>query len=166
MVAVLAKKFNQASNCVTQVGLSDLCRYAQDGTDAGAAGAVFPYRVDMVPQYKGRMPATPSSLDTLMRHLNDIPQGTPLYTMFAYDSPQDYAAGKGRRLGDMVTTTNCTTSAFGDAHLFIRHQRVEEDWALRPEWLPHLNPERDCSAKTIDPTPPKKCSNTQVAAEV
>ena len=73
---------------------------------------------------------------------------------------------KGRRLGDMVTTTECTTSAFGDAKLFFRHQRVEEDWQLRPEWMSQLDGERDCGFASIDPDPPSKCSEEKATVEL
>ena len=153
--AFLAKKFNQASNCATQVGLSDLCTHGQDG--AAATEPVFPFRIDMVPA-AAHTPTAPSTLDMLMRYLSAIEPGTALYTVVAYDSPQDYTAGRGRRLGDMVTASNCTTSAFGDAKLFFRHQRIEEDWALRPEWMAHLDGKKHCGAASIDPIPPSKCS--------
>ena len=37
----------------------------------------------------------------------------------------------------MVTQSECVTSYFGDEHLFFRHQRMDDDLKLRPEWEPY-----------------------------
>ena len=37
-------------------------------------------------------------------------------------------------IGDLVTTSDVTSSLWGDDHLFFRHQWTEDDVALRPEW--------------------------------
>ena len=34
-------------------------------------------------------------------------------------------------------TSQLTTSFWGDEHLKFRHQRIEEDLELRPEWKPY-----------------------------
>ena len=34
----------------------------------------------------------------------------------------------------MVTASELTTTNWGDEHLFIRHQRMDDDLALKPEW--------------------------------
>jgi hypothetical protein len=41
IAGVLAKKFEQASQCAAQVGVSDMARYAQDGTEAAAPKQPF-----------------------------------------------------------------------------------------------------------------------------
>jgi len=59
-------------------------------------------------------------------------------------------------LGEMVTTSECTTSAYGDAKLQFRHQRIEEDWALRPEFLEQYDATKACGAPatvTVDGKP-------------
>ena len=37
-------------------------------------------------------------------------------------------------LGDVVTTDNCVSTKFGDTKLFFKHQWIEDDVALKPEW--------------------------------
>ena len=52
-------------------------------------------------------------------------------------------------IGDLVTQSEMTTSYFGDEHLYIRHQKADDDILLRPEWESYypafdpLNPEPD-----------------------
>ncbi|KAK3232662.1 hypothetical protein CYMTET_56991 [Cymbomonas tetramitiformis] len=77
-----------------------------------------------------------------------FPLGTVLYTVYACDksagdevemNPADGGVEKACaspvKLGDMVTTTKCTSSAYGDSKFYIRHQRIEEDWQQNPEIL-------------------------------
>ena len=37
-------------------------------------------------------------------------------------------------LGEVVTADECVSSFFGDTKMFFKHQWIEEDIALRPEW--------------------------------
>ena len=38
------------------------------------------------------------------------------------------------RLGDLIITDQCHTSKFGDTRLAFKHQWIEDDAALKPEW--------------------------------
>ena len=42
-------------------------------------------------------------------------------------------------IGDLVLTSEMTTSKWGDRHLFFRHQDMAEDVALFPEWEEFLD---------------------------
>ena len=46
------------------------------------------------------------------------------------------------RIGTLVTNSESVTSKYGDEVLFFRHQRVEDDVALKPEWKDYY-PEYD-----------------------
>ena len=46
-------------------------------------------------------------------------------------NPED---SEGFVLGDVVTTGNCLSTKFGDTKLFFKHQWIEDDVALKPEW--------------------------------
>ena len=37
-------------------------------------------------------------------------------------------------LGDIITMDECVSSNYGDTKLFFKHQWIEEDAALKPEW--------------------------------
>lgn len=151
--AILAKKFNQASTCAPQVGLSDLAKWSQDGT--ASAKPVFPFRLQFNPTKDVQQSNDAKTLDQMLDGMK-FKVGTSLFDVLAYKTPSDKAPVS---LGTMVVTGECTTSAFGDAKLFIRHQRVEEDWAIHPEWLrdPSYDAKAACGSD-VSITPPQKCS--------
>ena len=71
-----------------------------------------------------------SSLEEFSKQWNEIPKGTPIYSLKAHSEPADK---QGTFLGNIVVD-GCTTSKFGDERLFFQHQRIEEDIALKPDW--------------------------------
>ena len=62
-----------------------------------------------------------------------VPVGTVLYTIWAMDKPEELG-GVETHIADLVLTSELTTSLWGDQHLFFRHQNMEDDLGLRPEW--------------------------------
>lgn len=80
----------------------------------------------------------------LLKHFEDIATGTQLYDVFAYDSPKARASNTKTKLGTLKTTSRCTRSLFGDKKLHFQHQRVEEDFELRKEWLQDIRPWAMC----------------------
>lgn len=157
VAAFLAKKFFQKSQCVTQVGLSDICKYDNDGASAG--NVVFPYQVTLDSRIV-QFPSSPITQNDLQSQLTSIPPGTALFEVGYYSDPKSAASGaKPTVLGTMVTEGPCVNSAFGDASLFFRHQIIEEDWKLQPTWPGYLSPSKDCSssASSLSPTPPFQC---------
>jgi len=150
---VLAKKFEQASQCPYHVGLSDVCAYNSKGEKASKN--VFPYEVKFYSP-KVRMPNEPRTTTDMQKLLTQIKPGTELYRVYAFASPKDKRANKSTFLGSVVTDGPCVNSKFGDERLFFRHQRIEEDWSLRPDWIPDINP-KDCGLDRITTQPPKAC---------
>ena len=51
--------------------------------------------------------------------------------MKAHRGPEDI---EGIVLGDVITSEKCTSSLYGDTKLFFKHQWIEDDIALKPEW--------------------------------
>ena len=49
------------------------------------------------------------------------------------DAPQELG-GAEHLIGSLVTASETVKSHYADEHLLIRHQRAEEDIALKPEW--------------------------------
>ena len=72
-----------------------------------------------------------SNKDFLQQFIDKIPDGTPIYSFVAYEDPEDI---EGTELGKVVNVGKCYASQYGDEKLFFRHQRVEEDMKLRPQW--------------------------------
>jgi len=175
----IALKFNQASQCAPQVGLSDLARYSQDGTEHSPPK--FPFKLFLIPSQAVQTPDTKKTPDQVHAEMAAFPVGTTLYTAYACESalgdemkPTDggleKACGSPLKLGEMVTTSQCTTSAYGDAKFQIRHQRVEEDWALRPEFLQQYDAKKACgwpgSSVSVNGTPEKCHASTSLEQEV
>lgn len=126
-------KFQQASDCVAMVGLSDVCSYAQDGTPVLADRLEFPYDILFeASSDKVHLPDEEMTDEEMLGHLSSIEAGTHLFNVYAVASP---TSGKGPLLGKLTTTSQCVKSAFGDQSLFFRHQRMEEDFVKKPAWV-------------------------------
>lgn len=151
--AILATKFTQVSNCVTMVGLSDACTYTQDGNTV--SDPIFPYMITFVTTGNAAVSSSAQTLDELMAAMTAAaPTGTHLYDVYAQETPKS-----GQELiGKIITATDCTTSTYGDSSLFIRHQRIEDDWNMRTEWVPDIHSQTECGTSSIDLTPPPACS--------
>lgn len=173
---LLVKKFNQASQCPSQVGLSDMARYSQDGTEH--ANPKFPFKLFLVPSEAVQTPTTEKTVDQVNAEMGAFPIGTTLYTAYACgeaagdemnptDGGVEKACGKSFKLGDMVTTTKCTTSAYGDKAFFIRHQPIEEDWQADPSILGQYDASKACAwGGKLSPTAPEKCTESMLANDL
>ena len=73
-----------------------------------------------------------SNKDFLKQFVDKIPDGSHIYSLIAYKDPMDI---EGTELGKVMNVGKCYISQYGDEKLFFRHQRVEEDMQLRPEWV-------------------------------
>ena len=54
-----------------------------------------------------------------------------MYTIRAHNGPDDV---EGIVLGDVITIDKCISSYYGDTRLFFKHQWIEDDAELKPEW--------------------------------
>lgn len=126
-------KFQQASNCISMVGLSDVCAYDQDGSKV--ADAVFPFEILFRSTSEFQLPEDEKLTDPqLLSGLSSIPVGTHLFDVYAKSSPTATA----EKLGELRTTTKCVQSLYGDSKLAFKHQRMEADFNARPEWIPDV----------------------------
>lgn len=151
--AILATKFKQASNCVTMVGLSDAVTWDADGKKA--ANPVFPYKLVFAATGNGKMPNTPQTVEeSLSNMIRGAPIGTNLYNVYAQEGPRtDY-----EMLGKLTLASDFVASTFGDEKLFFRHQRIEEDWQIRQDWIKDIDPRSECGTSSVNLVPPAKCS--------
>jgi len=133
-------KFQQASGCIDMVGLSNVCTWTQDGQKVDKP--VFPFEITFEAA-DINFPDEKKTNADLVTELESIPVGSKLYNVYTYASPNDKIADKKTKLGVMTTIAQCHASLFGDQHLFFRHQRMEEDFALAPEWIPQMKGLKD-----------------------
>jgi len=75
----LALKFNQASQCAPQVGISDLARYSQDGTEHNPPN--FPFKLFMVPGEDVQMDESAKTPDEVHAAMANFQVGTKLFTV-------------------------------------------------------------------------------------
>ena len=126
----LALRFCSTGHCVTKVGLSDVCQHDQEGNDY--PDPIFPFKVSFEPTGDVNFPnAPPDSMTDFLNQFKEFGIGTELYTIKAMRSPDDV---EGLVLGNAVTADECVSSNFGDTKMFFKHQWIEEDIALMPEW--------------------------------
>merc|ERR1711935_629038 len=124
----LALRFCSTGHCITKVGLSNVCTHDQDGTEY--PDPTFPFQVAFEPTGDVNFPdAAPDSMWDFLNQFIALAPGTRLYTIRAMISPTESIV-----LGDVVTSDECVSSNFGDTKMFFKHQWIEEDIALRPEW--------------------------------
>ena len=104
-------------------------RYDQDGNEEYP---IFPFKVALKPTGKINFSNVKLPDDCYLRQFTEnIQNGTELYSFIAYADPQDVI---GTELATMVIVDKCYPGKYGDEKLFFRHQRVEEDIELKPEW--------------------------------
>lgn len=108
--------------------------YTQEG--AKVAQPVFPYSIRYEPN-----PALSYNDEeytrTVFEHVSDIPAGTVLYTAYAMDMPATLG-GVETAIGEIVSKSELTTSHWGDTRMYFRHQRHDDDFRYRPEWMGEL----------------------------
>ena len=68
---------------------------------------------------------------SLQQLKDEIPYESSIYSFVAYKDPEFI---EGTELGKVVNVRKCYASQYGDEKLVFRHQRVEEDIELRPQW--------------------------------
>jgi len=145
---LVAKKFSQASFCPQMVGLSDLARDDTMGTEDEAK---FPYslRFEAPESTVVDIPCAEYT-STGFGNFAKLAPETKLFKVFAVDKPD----GEEQEIGSIILKDQLTPSKFGDEKLFFKHQRMEDDFKLRPEWLEAIDKEKQCGMKAVSTNPP------------
>ena len=107
--------------------------YENDGTEV--TDPVFPFSLRFEPTGEVGFPDDYDGV-YFTDQLESIVNHTHLWKLYGLDAPVELG-GVEHYIGDLVMTTQMTKSTFGDKDLFFRHQRLEEDLALMPEWQPY-----------------------------
>jgi hypothetical protein len=129
---VLAEKFKAATPLITSVGLSDFAQYGQDGKLISSPK--FPFGLVFKPNPTLQSQYSNDFTEVFTAQLQRIPAGTTLYSVHAIAEPNSAPV----LIGNLVLQSNPTTSYFGDKYMFFKHQDMQEDVKLRPEWKSHL----------------------------
>jgi len=141
-LVVLAKKFEQATICSTQVGLSDFAKYSQSGSKFSSPK--FPFKLFFTPTQDVQTRTTRKTVDQLNEEFASWSVGITMFDVYACDTPtareseapsslEQHCGGRSY-LGKVKLAGKCSASDYGDQKFHVRHQRIEEDWALKPEF--------------------------------
>jgi len=153
----LKRHFETSSQCFSQVGLSNMARWNQDGDEAGIVS--FPFKLFFVPTQEAQLPDVPRSWSEISNEIRGFPIGTTIFNVYGCGRPGksellptdggiEQACAEPVKLGPIRITSECVPSAFGDNALYIGHQRIEDDWQLRPEWLKQYEVATACGRAT------------------
>lgn len=128
---ILSKTFAKVSDYPNGVGVSDIASFENDGT--AVESVVFPFlmRFEPTDEVRNMFPDTYTSPYT--EQLMTIKEGTLLFNVYGWDAPEEMG-GVEHSIGELYTTSMFTTTTFGDETLFFRHQSIESDLVLMPEW--------------------------------
>ena len=121
-----------------KLGLSHTTEYDQAGNNYTDSNT-FPFKIDFEPRDIKKFNENFTSVDDFFSQFKAIPEFSKIYGIRAFESPVDET---GSVIGNIKTTGKCDYSQYGDTKLAFRHQKVEEDMALKPEWKEAY--EKDC----------------------
>ncbi len=122
-------KFSGATPYTGMMGLKDMARYDQNGKD-WSNSLKIPYKLVFKPDSDIQSKFTDYWSGNFLDQLESIPKGSVIYQVYASETPMSEPF----QIGRLVSTTNFTKSKFGDKDLFFRHGRMDDDFALHPEW--------------------------------
>lgn len=131
----LEARFATATNYIQTVALSEMASYTQDGTQESEVN--FPWSLRFAPSGQYNFPSTVAEGYTnFLDDLSTITEGSVLYDVYAMDKPTELG-GTQMKVAQIITQSEMTTSFWGDEKMFIRHQRMEDDLKIHPEWEPY-----------------------------
>lgn len=166
----LAHKFKQATAEPGKLGISDLCRWDQDGDgDAVPDESLnFPFRLELQPTDMIKKSSANGKIQSggeVLTVLEKIGPNVDLYDVYAVSNRAGDVwspIARGWRvdrnlgriyLGTMTTTAECKRSEWGDKSFFVRHQRIEEDWLLRRDFMTRVEQKAVCSSTSHEVWP-------------
>jgi len=129
----LRARFAEASAFPVMIGVSDLAKFSDNGTEIRTP--VFPFRLIFHPEnswhtfFPDAQPSVP-----FQTQLESSLKPGPLYQVYAQIEPNDDMS-KFVKIGNIALTSTATTSLFGDTLMFFEHTRMENDLKYRPEWV-------------------------------
>lgn len=146
LAVLIGRKFMQVSHCPLTVGLSNMA-------EEQGVSPIFPHYLIFRPPV-GLNVSIACDMNILGQTefgpMASLTPGTVLFEVLAAPFP----GGDLTAIGRVVLEGRITSSRFGDEQLAFRHQRKEEDWALRPEWLEGTDMVEECGAAIANAIPP------------
>ena len=72
-----------------------------------------------------------------MDDLGSIPANSAIYEVYGFDGPPELG-GVEHHIGTLELDGFFVSSKFGDEDLFFRHQLMEDDLKVMPDWIPYV----------------------------
>jgi hypothetical protein len=134
-LGALSAKFATATDHIQQVGLSDFAMFDQSGAKVSKLAFPFALEFEASADVSNMFPTALPGTDPLVysSQLETVPSGSSLYQVFAWDQPSQ-AGGKRSLIGELVLDGSMTKSKWGDEGLFFRHQKMDDDIKIYPQW--------------------------------
>ena len=131
----VALKFRGETPYIQEAALKDFATFAEDGSQA--ASPKFPFQLEFEPHsglYTTDRPADGEA--TLWKEMIELDATKGLYKIFAWDKPSELG-GTRQQIGDIVLDGQLKTTKWGDEAMFIRHEDMQHDLDVHPEWKPY-----------------------------
>ncbi|CDW79272.1 arachidonate 12-12s-type [Stylonychia lemnae] len=132
----IPKAFRKASSWPNMLGSSDFASFDKDGIEAKPP--MFPYRIhlqpnhDLLPLFARRKEEVSLEDNYYLKQFASLQKNTIVYYILAQPTP--FSESLIGPIGHLEITEIPVTSLYGDTKLFFRHTRMEDDFALHPEW--------------------------------
>ncbi len=123
-------KFGEATQFTTMIGLLDVAKYDQEGNEVEKP--IFPYKITFRPSKEVSNLFPDFFNQTYTEQLKQIPKNIKLYDVLAMEKPSTEAV----KIGSLYGRSKFVTSKWGDTSLFFRHDDMEHDFKIHPEWRP------------------------------
>lgn len=135
-LVLLAKKFATVSKWPTMVGLSDCATFDAQGKKE--ANPRMPFRLVLHPSKEAHTAFSAEPRKGSNFHLEDLDgwKVDTLWTVYAQNEPSDKTLTP---IADIQMKEAFDASHYSDETLFYRHQRMDEDLELRPDWVDPVN---------------------------
>lgn len=146
----LSQYFSTESKYVMYVGLSNFATYDQDGNTE--ADPKFPFQLrweahDAIKNsqvFKDEAKVFEDKLNNGTGNLyyvdiiEKMPADSKLFKVWALDKPTELG-GKETYIGDLILDGTITQSKWADQNLYFRHQKMDDDLEIKPEWKPYTH---------------------------
>ena len=117
-----------------------MSKYSENGDSESSKEFPFSLRFephsDVYSLFPTKLPGTDPMI--YVSQVESVPANSNLYNVYAMNAPQGLG-GKEELIGTLVLDGQMTKSKWGDENLFIRHQKMDDDKGIHPEWDPYLS---------------------------
>lgn len=134
----LSAKFATETSFIQEVGLSDWATHNEKGE--AVESAEFPFQLRFAPTAEAKA-LFPSELENenymaYVDQLTTVPDQMVIYDVYGLDKPTELG-GTESLVGHLRVNGGFEKSKFQDENLFIRHQLMDDDLKIHPEWKPY-----------------------------